>query len=153
MAKFNFFKRIICLLLILTLVFCLISCGKSSNTEADINYTQIGSQSISDSIHLVDAGTEGSASLTLNYTFYQGGDGLKYVALSNLSYTINNSPIFDRVEITCNDGNKTHSFENNELSGKYTIDGDIVLETNNSISATMVIHMTNGKTYTAQCPG
>lgn len=153
MPKIYFFKRSICLMLILSVMICLVSCSKETNTDNEIEYIRIGSKSVTDSYPLADKGAEGSASLTLDCNRYEGEDGNRYIALDKVSYEILNSPVFEKVEIYCYDGNETHKFENKKISDEYAIDADIVAVINNDISATMVVHMTDGKTYTVKCPG
>ncbi|MBQ4128844.1 MAG: hypothetical protein IJD68_03630 [Ruminococcus sp.] len=162
MPKIYFFKRSICLMLILSVMICLVSCSKETNTDnqidtntdtniaTEIEYDHIGSKSSSGSINLSDKGAEGSATLTVTCIYYEGRDGNQHLKLDEISYEILNSPVFEKVEITYNDGKKTHQLENDKFSDKYAIDADIVAVINNDISATMVIHMTNGKTYTVK---
>ena len=130
MPKIYFFKRSICLMLILSVMICLVSCSKETNTDnqidtntdtniaTEIEYDHIGSKSSSGSINLSDKGAEGSATLTVTCIYYEGRDGNQHLKLDEISYEILNSPVFEKVEITYNDGKKTHQLENDKFSDK-----------------------------------
>ncbi len=148
MIKNYLFKRIISLFLILTISVCLVSCSKDN---IDIVYDRNGSRTYTRALPIADKGASGSASISITFDTYYGSDGNKYASLEKVSYEILNSPVFEKVEITCFDGIKTHQFENDNFSDEYHIDGNIVAN-NSGISATMVIYMSNGKTYTVEYP-
>ncbi len=136
---------ILYLIFIALVLVCVTSCSE----ETAVDYQLHGGQSIDNSINLPDGGT---VTLSIACRKYDGSDGNKYLELEKISYSILNSPKFEKVQIEYCDGENNHRVTNKQISKEYVIEANKVLFNNNNINATLVVYMTNGEKRTVVCP-